>query len=219
MLVSPSWAQDSIKDARQKRDSAVNAQANAAAQIDFLKAQDADVADAVQQVNLAVTAQQAKVEASQQGLANAEQEAATQNALVADAQTRIVDVRAQVGALMVEDYMGRSAADTTAILRSPSLVEGLQRAALLDAVSTDRRRVTSTLRGLQADLDAALRPPTPRSSRHSTIAPRSPPSWRRSRPGSPISSGCVPSSNGASPIGARSKTSWPRTRRTSAGSS
>lgn len=156
VLVSPSWAQDSIKDARQKRDSAVNAQANAAAQIDLLRAQDADVATAVQQVNLAVTAQQAKVEASQQGLANAEQEAATQNALVADAQTRIVDVRAQVGALMVEDYMGRSAADTTAILRSPSLVEGLQRAALLDAVSTDRRRVTSTLRGLQADLDAAL---------------------------------------------------------------
>ena len=112
--------------------------------------------EASQQVNLAVTAQQAKVEASQQGLADAEQESATQNALVAEAQTRIADVRAQVGALMVEDYMGRSAADTTAILRSPSLVEGLQRAALLDAVSTDRRRVTSTLRGLQADLDTAL---------------------------------------------------------------
>jgi murein DD-endopeptidase MepM/ murein hydrolase activator NlpD len=156
VLVSPSWAQDSIKDARQKRDSAVNAQANAAAQIDFLKAQDADVAEAVQQVNLAVSAQQARVEAAQQGLASAEQEAAAQNALVAEAQTRIAGVRAQVGDLLVEDYMGRSAQDATAILHSPNLVEGLQRAALLDAVSTDRRRLTSTLRGLQADLDAAL---------------------------------------------------------------
>jgi murein DD-endopeptidase MepM/ murein hydrolase activator NlpD len=157
VLVGPSWAQDSIKDARQKRDSAINAQANAAAQINFLKAQDADVAEAVQQVNLAVTAQQARVEAAQQGIASAEQEAATQNALVADAQIQITAVRAQVGALLVEDYMGRTAEDATAILRSPTLIEGLQKAALLDAVSTDRRRLTSTLRGLQADLDTALR--------------------------------------------------------------
>ena len=157
VLVNPSWAQDSIKDARQKRDSAVNAQANAAAQIDFLKAQDADVADAVTQVNLAVTTQQARVEAAQQGLKNAEQEAAAQNALVAEAQTHIAAVRAQVGDLLVEDYMGRSAEDATSILRAPNLIEGLQRAALLDAVSTDRRRLTSSLRGLQADLDAALR--------------------------------------------------------------
>jgi murein DD-endopeptidase MepM/ murein hydrolase activator NlpD len=157
VLMGPSWAQDSIKDARQKRDSAINAQANAAAQINFLKAQDADVADAVQQVNLAVTAQQARVEAAQQGIASAEQEAATQNSLVAEAQVQITGVRAQVGALLVEDYMGRTAEDATAILRSPTLIEGLQKAALLDAVSTDRRRLTSTLRGLQADLDTALR--------------------------------------------------------------
>ena len=156
-LVSPSWAQDSIKDARQKRDSAINAQANAAAQINFLKAQDADVAEAVEQVNLAVTAQQARVEAAQQGIANAEQEAAAQNALVAEAQVHIAAVRAQVGDLLVEDYMGRTAEDATAILRSPSLIEGLQKAALLDAISTDRRRLTSSLRGLQADLDTALR--------------------------------------------------------------
>jgi len=101
--------------------------------------------------------QQARVEAAQQGIANAEQEAAAQNALVAEAQARIAAVRAQVGDLLVEDYMGRTAEDTTAILRSPSLIEGLQKAALLDAVSTDRRRLTSSLRGLQADLDTALR--------------------------------------------------------------
>ena len=35
--------------------------------------------------------------------------------------------------------------------------KGLQKAALLDAVSTDRRKLTSSLRGLQADLDTALR--------------------------------------------------------------
>ena len=175
VLVSPSWAQDSIKDARQKRDSAVNAQANAAAQIDFLRAQDADVAEAVQQVNLAVSAQQARVEAAQQGLASAEQEAAAQNALVAEAQTRIAGVRAQVGDLLVEDYMGRSAQDATAILHSPNLVEGLQRAALLADF-----RPTSTQRCKQ---------PTTRSSRRSTIAPRSPPSWPLSRHDSPISSG------------------------------
>src|SRR5436190_3722561 len=79
VLVSPSWAQESIKDARQKRDNAINAQANAAAQIDLLKAQDADVATAVQQVNAAVTAEQARVEAAQQALANAEQGSAAQN--------------------------------------------------------------------------------------------------------------------------------------------
>ena len=156
-LVSPSAAQESIKDARQKRDSAVNAQANAAAQINFLKAQDADVAEAVEQVNVAVATQQARVEAAQQGITSAEQEAAVQNALVADAQVQIAGVRAQVGELLVLDYMGRSAEDATAILRAGSLIEGLQKAALLDAVSTDRRRLTSSLRGLQADLDTALR--------------------------------------------------------------
>src|SRR5258708_6212698 len=160
VLVSPSWAQDSIKDARQKRESAVNAQANAAAQINLLKAQDADVADAVAQVGLAVTAQQAKIEAAQQGLADAEQQVTAQNALVADAQNRITAVRAQGGALLVEDYMGSSAEDATSILRASSLVEGLQKDALLDAVSTDRRKVTSSLRGLQADLDAALQAAT-----------------------------------------------------------
>ncbi|HUP76858.1 MAG TPA: peptidoglycan DD-metalloendopeptidase family protein [Acidimicrobiales bacterium] len=156
-LVSPSAAQESIKDARQKRDSAVNAQANAAAQINFLKAQDADVAEAVEQVNVAVTTQQARVEAAQQGITSAEQEAAAQNALVAEAQVQITGVRAQVGELLVLDYMGRTAEDATAILRAGSLIEGLQKAALLDAVSTDRRRLTSSLRGLQADLDTALR--------------------------------------------------------------
>jgi murein DD-endopeptidase MepM/ murein hydrolase activator NlpD len=157
VLVSPSWAQDSIKDARQKRDAAVNAQANAAAQINFLKAQDADVAEAVQQVNEAVALQQAKVETAQQGIAAAEQEVAKQNGLVADAQNQITVVRAQVGQILVEDYMGRRSDDATEILRAPTLVEGLQRAALLDAVSADRRRLTSSLRGLQSDLDTALK--------------------------------------------------------------
>ena len=156
VLVGPTWAQDSIKDARSKRDSSINAQANAAAQINFLKAQDADVAEAVEQVNLAVTNQQAKVEAAQQGIASAEQEAAKQNALVTETQTRIVSVRGQVSELLVEDYMGRRSDDASEILRAPTLLEGLQRAALLDAVQADRRRLTATLRGLQADLDAAL---------------------------------------------------------------
>lgn len=156
VLVSPSWAQDSIKDARQKRDAAVNAQANAAAQINLLKAQDADVADAVQQVTEAVALQQAKVEAAQQAIAAAEQEVAKQNALVADAQNRITTVRTQVGQLVVEDYMGRRSDDASEILRSSSLIEGLQRAALLDAISADRRRLTASLRALQSDLDTAL---------------------------------------------------------------
>jgi murein DD-endopeptidase MepM/ murein hydrolase activator NlpD len=156
VLVSPSWAQDSIKDARQKRDASVNAQANAAAQINFLKAQDAEVAEAVEHVNAAVANQQAKVEAAQQGIANAEQEVAKQNTLVAEAQTRITAVRGQVDQILVEDYMGRRSEDATEILRAPTLIEGLQRAALLDAISADRRRLTATLRGLQADLDAAL---------------------------------------------------------------
>jgi murein DD-endopeptidase MepM/ murein hydrolase activator NlpD len=156
VLVSPSWAQDSIKDARKKRDAAVNAQANAAAQINLLKAQDADVADAVRQVTEAVALQQAKVEAAQQAIAAAEQEVAKQNALVADAQSRITTVRAQVGQLVVEDYMGRRSDDASEILRSSSLIEGLQRAALLDAISADRRRLTASLRALQSDLDTAL---------------------------------------------------------------
>jgi peptidoglycan DL-endopeptidase CwlO len=156
VLVGPSWAQDSIKDARSKRDASVNAQANAAAQINFLKAQDADVAEAVEQVNVAVANQQAKVEAAQQGIANAEQEVAKQNALVADAQAQIMSVRGQVSELLVEDYMGRRSDDASEILRAPTLLEGLQRAALLDAVQADRRRLTATLRGLQADLDTAL---------------------------------------------------------------
>jgi murein DD-endopeptidase MepM/ murein hydrolase activator NlpD len=156
VLVSPSWAQDSIKDARQKRDASVNAQANAAAQINLLKAQDADVAEAVEQVNAAVAVQQARVEAAQQAIAAAEQEVAKQNGLVADAQNQITAVRAQVGQILVEDYMGRRSEDATEILRAPTLVEGLQRAALLEAVSADRRRLTSSLRGLQSDLDIAL---------------------------------------------------------------
>jgi murein DD-endopeptidase MepM/ murein hydrolase activator NlpD len=53
--------------------------------------------------------------------------------------------------------MGRSAEDATSILRSASLIEGLQKAALLEAVSTDRRKLTSTMRALQSDLDVALR--------------------------------------------------------------
>ena len=157
LLVGPSWAQDSIKDARQKRDASVNAQANAAAQINFLEAQDADVAEAVDQVNVAVANQQAKVEAAQQGIASAEQEVAKQNTLVAEAQAQIVSVRSQVSELLVEDYMGRRSDNASEILRSPNLLEGLQRAALLDAVQADRRRLTATLRGLQSDLDAALR--------------------------------------------------------------
>jgi murein DD-endopeptidase MepM/ murein hydrolase activator NlpD len=154
VLCRPAFAQDSIKDARQQRDAAVKSQATAAAQIDLLKAQDADVAGAVQQINAAVANQQAKVAAAQQALADADAEVKVRDGRLVEARQLLADAHAKLGSLLVEDYVGRSFDETDALLQARTMSEGIQRAMLLDVISTDKRRLTTSLRGLENDVAA-----------------------------------------------------------------
>lgn len=148
-------AQDSIKDARNKRDAAINAKADAAAQINLLRAQDAEVAVAMRSINEAVARQSANVETARAAVAAAEDEAKTRQAEVVRLQGDLGALRAEIIGVFVDDYIGRATNEGDALVRAGSFDEGLRRRAILEAIGTDKRRTEVRLRALDADMRLA----------------------------------------------------------------
>ncbi len=155
-VVLPAAGQTSIRDARDARDRARNEQAAAAAQIDVLQAQDAQVAAAVRTITAAVATQQARVDAARTALAAAEAEAAAHQSQVAETEVALGALRGKVNEVLVDDYMGRTDDGAFSVLRAESASVALRRSALLEVIGTDRRRALSDLRGLEADRRHAL---------------------------------------------------------------
>lgn len=156
VMFGPARAQESIKEARDKRDAARNAAAAAAAEIDELKAADADLAAALNTINKAVAAQQARVDAAERAVQAFEEQAAQRQAEVSETEIAIEKHRQRVVALLVEDYMGQSLDQAQTVLRVGSVNEALVRTAFLRAVQTDTAELAGQLRALEYDRQRAL---------------------------------------------------------------
>ena len=155
-LITTAGAQDSIKDARQRRDEAREAQADVAAQIDVLKAEDAQLAAAMQAINSSVAAQQAKVDAATFALSQAEAEVSRRQAEIAATRTKISELRSTVSQMFVQEYVDHNQDSLAALLDARDLSVGIKRSALLDSIAIDRQRLTAELATLDADLSQSV---------------------------------------------------------------
>ncbi len=130
-VVTPASADDGIKEARQKREDARNAQLQAARQINLLTAEDADVAQAVADIEAAVVSQQAMVDDGRRRLADAQAQLVSREADLATASHELDVANAKVQSILIERYVGESDAPLL-VLRSADAQEALRKEAALD---------------------------------------------------------------------------------------
>jgi murein DD-endopeptidase MepM/ murein hydrolase activator NlpD len=144
-----------LAKARQQRDAARAAQANAATQINLLNAADADVAAALTAIEQSVAYQQGQVDAARQRLDDAERDAASQEDRVAAATTGMTDAKTAVGALAVAEYVGRASDRGTSIFGG-SISDSVRKGALAEFATGVRQDAVEQLRGFEADQKDAL---------------------------------------------------------------
>lgn len=148
-------AEDSIKETRQKRENARNAQLTAARQINLLTAQDAEVRKALSTIEAAVTTQQARVEDGRRRLADAQAQlvAREQDLAAADAQLAAAARKAQ--AVLVERYVGQTVDVPLLVFAAADAEEALRKEAALDFVHGSHRDAVSGYQAARVDRDRA----------------------------------------------------------------
>lgn len=156
--VGPATAQtDEIESAKAEREAARAAAADAAAELDPLLAQDAELEAALAALELYVATQEAKVEATQQSLETAREDAADAAQRVADMDESIARLRVQLTDRAVAAYVTPDDADFDDILSSTDLTVAVHKQALLETVSGNDIDVLDQLRAAEdalADLEA-----------------------------------------------------------------
>jgi murein DD-endopeptidase MepM/ murein hydrolase activator NlpD len=152
---SSSTSTDALSKARQQREAARAAQANAAAQINLLNAADADVAAALGQIEQSVAYQQGQVDEARQRLEVAERDATSQQARVGEAEAGMVQAKNAVGDLAVQQYIGR-ATESGASFYSATISQTLRRGALAEFATGVQTDAVEQLRGFEADQRDAL---------------------------------------------------------------
>jgi hypothetical protein len=143
-------------DARSEREQIRREAAETAAELDVLRASDAEV-------NAALDALNANVAGEAAALADAERALAESNAALAAARQREAETLAEIDGLngtlrqvAVEAYMSAGTLeDTSAMLGSANIDEGVQRRSLVDLRAGQYRDVLSELRSLSEDLSIA----------------------------------------------------------------
>ena len=151
-LAQPAGAADSLSEARRKREDARRRRAQVAAQLDHLKASDAELESAVSVLDGQVRAQLASAEAARQALQSA-------RAAVADAETRIAATEAVLGVLhaavvdrAVAAYVRPRDEGFTHVIDARDVNEASRRNTLLDQVNNNDRDVIDRLRAVREDL-------------------------------------------------------------------
>ena len=155
-LVVPASADDSIKQARQKREDARNAQLQAARQINLLTAADKDVAKAVAEIEAAVVSQQAKIEDGRRRLADAHAQLVAREADLAAANRALDVANAKVQGLLVDRYVGETANTPLLVFGSVDAREAMRKEAALDFLHGSQRDLVSGLRAARVDRDHAV---------------------------------------------------------------
>ena len=155
-LVVPASADDSIKQARQKREDARNAQLQAARQINLLTAEDKDVAKAVADIEAAVVSQQAKIEDGRRRLADAHAQLVAREADLAAANRALDVANAKVQGLLVDRYVGETANTPLLVFGSVDAREAMRKEAALDFLHGSQRDLVSGLRAARVDRDHAV---------------------------------------------------------------
>ncbi|HEX2118882.1 MAG TPA: peptidoglycan DD-metalloendopeptidase family protein [Acidimicrobiales bacterium] len=147
-LATPAFADPSPEE---KRAAAQAKKAQAAAQLDTLRANDAELEAAVKALDAGVADQAATTDAAQQALRAAEQNLGTAQARLANTEARMADLRAQAAEAAVRAYVHPGGDTLLEIVRSKDLGEASRRQALLAHVVSSDRDIVDQMRATRQD--------------------------------------------------------------------
>jgi murein DD-endopeptidase MepM/ murein hydrolase activator NlpD len=151
-MASPAGA-DSVSQLRAKRDAARNRKAAVAAKLDSLKASDAELAGALDDLNAAVQAQSARAAAASQSALAAQTQLAAAETKLRETEARITKLHGQVSDRAIGAYMQPGGDLWMQLLHSKDLGEASRRQQLIDEVMSSDADVLDELRGARKDLD------------------------------------------------------------------
>ncbi|MDQ4070007.1 MAG: peptidoglycan DD-metalloendopeptidase family protein [Actinomycetota bacterium] len=147
-LATPALANPSAED---KRAAAQAKKAEAAARLDTLKANDAELEAAVRTLDVGVAAQAATTEAAQQALRAAERNLGTAQSRLATTEARMAELRAKAAQAAVRAYVHPGGDTLLEIVRSKDLGEASRRQALLAHVVSSERDIVDQMRATRQD--------------------------------------------------------------------
>lgn len=145
-LIVPVGAQDSIDDARARRQAIQQDAAETAAQIDELNAEDAEIVAALEQIDAWVAIQESNLERARQQLQVARDVEADANARAAELADQIVELEQLVRDQLVESYIGDFRNDDELILGADDINDIPLLRFLLDEATGDAVAATDLFR-------------------------------------------------------------------------
>lgn len=144
-----------IEQARAEREQIRREQAAVAAELDPLLARDAELEQAVADLDALRVLQEAKLDTTRQAITVAEQALAEANVRIADKQLEIVALRDLARAQAVQAYVRPNGDVVEQVLQADDLTTAARRRALLRSVSTRQADVVDQLRAAEDDLEVA----------------------------------------------------------------
>ncbi len=153
--VGAASGQDSVADAKAERDQVREQRAEAAAELDAAKAEDAELADALTAVDEAITAQEAALVDAQRQLDVARVVATQAEADVVAAAARADSIRAELGSVAVDGFVAQDRHATPIYFETDDLTEALRRNTMLQLADTDTADLLEEMRMVQEDGDLA----------------------------------------------------------------
>ena len=134
---------ESIRDARDKRESAKDQAADAAEALQFVEAADDEVSSALLALDDAVALQEAKILAARQAIEAAEAEATLRWVQAKNISVEVSELRQRIQELAIDVYIGRIRPGS--LLESRDLTAGVRRAAILDRRISAKENVKGEL--------------------------------------------------------------------------
>ncbi len=147
-LATPAFADPTPEE---KRAAAQAKKAQAAAQLDTLKANDAELEAAVKALDAGVAIEAANTDAAQQALRAAERNLTSAQARLAATETKMADLRTKVAEAAVRAYVHPGGDTLLEIVRSKDLGEASRRQALLAHVVSSDRDIVDQMRAVRQD--------------------------------------------------------------------
>ena len=147
-LATPAFADPSPEE---KRTAAAAKKAEAAAQLDTLKANDAELESAVRALDAGVAVQAATTDAAQQALRAAERTLGTAQARLANTEARMAELRGKAAEAAIRAYVHPGGDTLLEIVRSKDLGEASRRQALLASVVSTDRDIVDQMRAARQD--------------------------------------------------------------------
>lgn len=147
-LATPAFADPTPEE---KRAAANAKKAQAAAQLDTLKANDAELEAAVRALDAGVAIEAANTDAAQQSLRAAERSLTTAQARLAATEAKMAELRTKVSEAAVRAYVHPGGDTLLEIVRSKDLGEASRRQALLAHVVSSERDIVDQMRAARQD--------------------------------------------------------------------